>query len=247
MLLTSCSLEKRHYNKGFYVSHRHAPSSSNASVVKENKNAVPSIRRQMEDVVIPSDKPDKQDIIASNDPKRTQYLKPGFYKLKNTDPACDTVVMRDGTEIKAKVLEISEVEVRYKYCDNPDGPLIVVDKDNVAMIKYSNGTRDYFKKRPAKQMQQRNAMQGPSYEDEYIRRKASNALVCGIVAFFTLYLGLILAILAVINGLKARRLIDANPNPYNVRFRNQAVTGYVLGIVYLSLIALIIIIAIALA
>ena len=55
---------------------------------------------------------------------------------------CDVIMLRNGEEIKGKVLEINLTEVKYKRCDNPNGPIISLRKQDVFIIKYANGTKD---------------------------------------------------------------------------------------------------------
>lgn len=56
--------------------------------------------------------------------------------------AQDVLTKTNGDAIQAKILEITPLEVRYKRTDNPDGPLIVVRRNDVFMIKYANGTQE---------------------------------------------------------------------------------------------------------
>jgi hypothetical protein len=63
----------------------------------------------------------------------------------NPDSLCDVVIFKNGDEVKAKVLEITPIEIKYKKCLSPDGPLYVVKKYDVFMIKYANGTKEVIK------------------------------------------------------------------------------------------------------
>jgi|GEM_PF-3050298 len=56
----------------------------------------------------------------------------------------DLLILRDGTDISAKILEISSDEIKYKKASNPDGPTYTMDKEFVFMIKYANGDKDVF-------------------------------------------------------------------------------------------------------
>ena len=61
------------------------------------------------------------------------------------DSKCqDILTLKTGEEINAKVLEINSSEVKYKPSDNPNGPLIVIMKSDVFMIKYENGKKEVF-------------------------------------------------------------------------------------------------------
>ncbi len=57
---------------------------------------------------------------------------------------CDVIVMKDGEEIEAKVLEVGTSEVRYKHCDDPSGPVFVELKSDIFMIKHENGRKTVF-------------------------------------------------------------------------------------------------------
>lgn len=56
--------------------------------------------------------------------------------------AQDNIVFKDGTEVKAKVQEISTTEVVYKRQDNLDGPLYRVERSKVFIIQFENGTTE---------------------------------------------------------------------------------------------------------
>ena len=58
---------------------------------------------------------------------------------------CDELIMMDGTEISAKILEITLDEIKYKNCDNPEGPIFTKPLSSVFKIKYSNGTSQVIK------------------------------------------------------------------------------------------------------
>ena len=58
--------------------------------------------------------------------------------------AQDTIFTRNGEVIPAKVYEVTPTEIKYKKPSNPDGPLYVTSKDNVALIEYKNGSKDVF-------------------------------------------------------------------------------------------------------
>ena len=53
---------------------------------------------------------------------------------------CDLLIMTDGSEVSAKILEITQYEIKYKNCDNLDGPTFVKSLSSVFKIKYANGS-----------------------------------------------------------------------------------------------------------
>lgn len=56
----------------------------------------------------------------------------------------DTLRFKNGTYKVVKVTEITSGEVKYHRTDNPDGPLYVNYKSEIASVKYSNGQIDVF-------------------------------------------------------------------------------------------------------
>jgi hypothetical protein len=58
--------------------------------------------------------------------------------------AQDVITKSNGEEIKAKVLEVSQTEIKYKKFDNLNGPTFSISKNDVFMVKYENGSKDVF-------------------------------------------------------------------------------------------------------
>jgi hypothetical protein len=59
--------------------------------------------------------------------------------------AQDIISLKGGEEIKAKVIEITDTEVKYKRWDNrKKGPMYTTKKQNISVIAYKNGTKDVF-------------------------------------------------------------------------------------------------------
>lgn len=62
--------------------------------------------------------------------------------------AQDVIVTRQAERIDAKVMEVSESEVRYKKTSNPDGPMFVLSTERIASILYANGEVQVFEQQP---------------------------------------------------------------------------------------------------
>jgi hypothetical protein len=58
--------------------------------------------------------------------------------------AQDVLVKRDGSEMKVKVVEIGEKEVRYKKLSNLEGPMYFVSVDNLVYLRLANGDEEIF-------------------------------------------------------------------------------------------------------
>ncbi|MBR4774679.1 MAG: hypothetical protein IK008_01095 [Bacteroidales bacterium] len=65
--------------------------------------------------------------------------------------AQDLVTRKDGSDIKAKVIEVSPSEVKYKAWDNQDGPTFVLPASDVLIIRFENGSNYVMNSAPAMQ------------------------------------------------------------------------------------------------
>ena len=60
---------------------------------------------------------------------------------------CDIIIFKSGEELSAKVIEIGDDFVKYKMCDNLEGPIFKKSSDDIFMIKHPNGTKTVFKEK----------------------------------------------------------------------------------------------------
>lgn len=60
--------------------------------------------------------------------------------------AQDIITKKNGEEIKAKVLNVSDSEINYIKWSNQNGPTYTIAVTQVSMIKYENGETDVFNK-----------------------------------------------------------------------------------------------------
>ncbi len=56
--------------------------------------------------------------------------------------AQDFIVLKTGKEIKAKIVELSPTEIRYKEFQNPNSPTLNLDKKHVFMVRYESGINE---------------------------------------------------------------------------------------------------------
>ena len=58
------------------------------------------------------------------------------------------LLLQNADELSVKILEIDEKNIKYKRCDNLNGPTYSISKSRVALIKYANGTREVVMQAP---------------------------------------------------------------------------------------------------
>lgn len=56
----------------------------------------------------------------------------------------DIIVKSNGDEIKTKIIEVNQLDIKYKNFDYPSGPSFSISKSDVFMVRYENGTKDVF-------------------------------------------------------------------------------------------------------
>lgn len=54
----------------------------------------------------------------------------------------DVITKKNGEDIKAKVMEVTTSEIKYKKFEYQDGPIYTVSKNEIVMIRYENGSKD---------------------------------------------------------------------------------------------------------
>ena len=62
--------------------------------------------------------------------------------------AQDTLILKNGQELKTKVLEILSTEIKYKPFDNLEGAVYQIDKPLVFMVKFANGKKEVIDAAP---------------------------------------------------------------------------------------------------
>lgn len=59
-----------------------------------------------------------------------------------TAKAQDILTKKNGVEIKVKISEVNQNEIKYKMFDNLNGPNYTVNKSDIFMLKYENGNKE---------------------------------------------------------------------------------------------------------
>jgi hypothetical protein len=68
----------------------------------------------------------------------------GLFLSGSTLWAQDTILLTSGEEIAARVTEVGTDRISYKRFSNQDGPVYVIEKNQVFMIRYQNGEKEVF-------------------------------------------------------------------------------------------------------
>ena len=131
LVLTSCTIQKRVYRKGFHVVWN-TVHSREANLPESLKNEKPSLVNKTidEEVVVSANRLSNVDLAK----------KPAL--ILNKDTCGDILLLHNADKLAVKILEIEEKTIKYKRCDNMDGPVYSIRKNKVAMITYANGVKE---------------------------------------------------------------------------------------------------------
>jgi len=88
------------------------------------------------------EKPEQKVVNTTTEPQPQKTADPQKTSELQTTSTYDVILLNDGQEIKAKVTEITPYEIKYKAVENLDGPTRTLDKSDVFLINYANGTRE---------------------------------------------------------------------------------------------------------
>ena len=157
LLTTSCTMYKRQYRSGYNVqwlsnsNKIHKSKSSNVVIESENLNKSDYLENKNNDQNLTASAGEGPVIIG------TEYSSLYNETLSNRQPliadSCDRIITREGEIILGKVLEIGLNTIKYKLCDNLNGPIHNVTKSSVFLIEYVNGTKQVIKEQEAEESQ----------------------------------------------------------------------------------------------
>jgi hypothetical protein len=213
LILNSCGIPKSFYKDGYTFNSNNEDQRSN--IRKEFNNNI------LEEI----DK--KQDVVAIIDLNDKLILEKESVKdtLK-----CDKILLKNGEEIDVKVLEISPNEVKYKKCDNVDGPIVTTYKNDVFMVKYSNGSKEVFNNETFGNTMKSEYKSGMNSLKENNLKKhgmAVTGFVTSIIGFFLF--GFVFGLLAVIfSGIGLNKI---NNDPDRWSGKGLATAGIIIGII----------------
>lgn len=90
--------------------------------------------------------------------------------------AGDVIVLRNSTRIDAKILEVSDTEIKYKKSNNLDGPTFTQKVENISAVIYDNGdVTSYADQAPAQTTSQNSKASNASRNSGISTEKESNS------------------------------------------------------------------------
>lgn len=197
---SACTVKKRSYQKGYYVDWVFKTPSKNTKSVKGPELA----QQNTTEPAVTKSKPSEVVSASSkhNEPESLAY--PAKPTLINKDTCGDIMTLKIGEEVRVKVLEITDETIKYKRCDNFDGPLYTIGKEKVYAITYTNGYKEVIVP-PVKKSIQSTLPIEKKYPKEV--KWAAILTFVPIINYIGIFIGAYLAF-------KGKRKIMAQPDKY---------------------------------
>jgi hypothetical protein len=130
LLLVSCSVKKRAYRHGYYVDWAVQKKQRSGTDIKNSATA--SKRHEPVEIVTVKPTAELEASILTSSQKKISLI----------DTCGDVITFKSGDQVTVKVTEITDDKIKYRRCDNLDGPVFVVNKSTVALIRYANGVEE---------------------------------------------------------------------------------------------------------
>lgn len=146
LLFESCDYQKRLYRKGFYIdglSKKHYTDKEKSLASKQNGLLNPL------NPIFPQNKTysknsENTDVIALSEKNNLIRIKTHAFKKHFQNDSCgDKLILKTGDEFLVKILEVSDEQIKYKRCDNINGPVYSISTSKVYMIEYANGVKEH--------------------------------------------------------------------------------------------------------
>ncbi|MBK7818679.1 MAG: hypothetical protein IPJ60_14880 [Sphingobacteriaceae bacterium] len=218
LTINSCTVKKRNYQKGYYVDW--AFSSHHKKQTTDHPTSKTEIKP--ETVIVQKQNDVSQISVARINTISFEQINTGKrIAIAPKDTCGDVITLKNADEIRAKVLEITDEVIKYKRCDNIDGPNYTIGKEKVERITYANGYKENIEP-PARKFQPVQDNQEKEFPSELI-------MAC----VFPLILSGIGVILSIHFANKSKKKILNSPN----RYKGMALAKYILFFDY-SVIAL---------
>ena len=188
--------------------------------VNEHPNNILSNELENENLIASTKK------VFVNNKKHLVSLSKKVDELIATDGDCDNIIFKNGEELDAKVVEITTEVVKYKRCDNLEGPLISVSKNEIFMIRYKNGTKELFKENTKSSFESENEKTFLKKTEPAALSSMITAIVGGLIPISVI--GIILVVLALILSFIGLTRISKEPD--KLKGKGFAIAGFVLGV-----------------
>jgi hypothetical protein len=222
---SACSVEKRRYTSGYHIQWKNSKHNDGRNEsARDGKaggnhkisttEASSSVNVMYDEVITAS--ADHAIIMSNNAAEKINTY------ADILPEECDVIILKNGEEVKGKVTDITPDEIKYRKCDDLNGPAITLKRSEVFMIKYPNGTKDVI------------AQDAPS-ENKNKPAEKEDSGVFGILSMISILFCFLVPVVAFFL-IPSAIILGAVGIGKKKKLRGLAMAGLILGIVFLLLI-----------
>ncbi len=235
-------MEKRLHRPGYHVEwHKKAKSKSEAERPVEKDLAEVQNASKESRLIAPKEEPiilnQHDDGLKASvvEEIHESELTP-VQKMLAAQKPCASIVLNDGFIIRAVVEEINQVEIKYRNCDNQDGPVIFIDRREVDHILFPNGEVEMISGRRDPYVGSRGGGSSSSARADGL---GITSMIMGIVGIYAPFF--VFSIMALIFSLISLGRISSNPSRFKGRGFGTAglitgIIGIVISIIFLMIV-----------
>ena len=142
----SCTVQKRLYRNGYSVNWSSDNKTPKSKVlINEIENSVSELKEDNSDLALTSNGIvlEEKSLVSLND--ETLILKEYNNESIIDTSKCDVMLLTNGEEISVKIIEITPTDVKFKRCDNLEGPIKMISKNYILSITHSDDTKEVLK------------------------------------------------------------------------------------------------------
>jgi len=254
LLLTQCTIQKRHYNRGFHIDwHTAQKAPQKAKNAKNNPidlglSPVNGLDRKFVDSE--KDQPEVPPFLRTvssldqllpeltkrkwNVNKREIGDKPD---LNTPDSTCDRIILLNGDELVVRVSRVVGDSVEYTACSDSDTTKSMLAKSEIFVIRFSDGKKWVMWSQGSDSASQSNAIEGerPMHTLAILSFVFS---MLGILSLIALYwFGGIGFIIGTLTGMTMGiiALVQMKQNPGKYRGKGFAILGLIIGPAFIAI------------
>lgn len=241
-LLSSCSIqfEKRRYTKGYHYSVVKRPKRTGNEVHAGSPKKQPlpvsnPLNTKLDTSLMPRpETPDELLISEKNSPKITGRKKPApriqITPIREVSDTCDRIFLKNGDEISAIVEEVSDKQIKYRKCGQEDGPLYILETEDLLHILFTNGD-NYV----PKQLSGQKSAGSDTDSEEGLKRNLTSLILAAIAFIFLIISSVTSPYVLIGTVLFSIAAIVLGIMGIQYKYRGMGIAGMVAGFVFLCL------------
>lgn len=212
---SDCSVQKRTYRNGYHIAWANKAHVVVKTQTSEVVMVAPIKMEEIETEIVKSNDHKSLTVSRDNNLSSDLFEKTDRTGIDSKDSCGDVMLLKNGDRISIKVVEVDRLKIKYKRCDNLDGPLFIMHKGSIAMLEYANGMKENLEIEEDLKVKQSSA------SIPLVKRNNGLGLASFIFALLGLLLGITLA-LSVPFAIGSLSQFKKEPNKYKNKWMPTA-------------------------